>query len=690
LQFPTMERAMAVIKTKRLPKRTKVTPTQFTNTMQYKDIFKRMIHEHLQIMLLNNALHFYSNLSTANPNALERHFRSKGLSFYQNCQLKNNNRSISGSSFCLTLKNRENSYKYGKDDIWVVSNVLAFDASSTFLARSTFYGPSSNGSLEIECITPRDTRVASNMILGCSTVFALRTISANTEYMMLDSLEMPLDQLPLLPSLLKPRKKKQQPEPLHTPKIAAIHLTSYDNINVQAKLDETTREYSLNMDQQSVLQAVAKSLIISPGWNEVAEEAITLVHGVFGSGKRSNCVSHNDILFYGNIRKTDNEYIYIYILLTLNVAVDRILTILVKLGYDEFVRIGSLKKISKNLLPYTIKAKISGNDELKELEHMLEDPQNSEEETDNIANAIQRFRRCENMLELHKADVVGTTCSASCFEIFSESQFPFILMDECSQVMEPLSMVPLLRFKCSKMVMIGDPKQLPPTVATQADENNPGLGLDKSLFSRLIECHPSISGISNNLFYDRQLLNGSNVETRPPLLNGLPPLLFVDVMGNEQKSIGNSYWNQDEVITIAHIIQGLSKLEIHSSDIGIISLYKEQADKIQAYLANNFQKSLQNIQISTVDAFQGAEKEIIILSTVRTSSSGFIDKHPRVNVALTRAKRHLIISGSRNLLSSNDLWSKVISQCQGSINRYVYVKMNIKSRFVDTFFFFFF
>jgi hypothetical protein len=172
----------------------------------------------------------------------------------------------------------------------------------------------------------------------------------------------------------------------------------------------------------------------------------------------------------------------------------------------------SLKKISKNLLPYTIKAKLSGNDgnndmifffsttmtltfflsfficgcamtviELKELQTMLEDPQNSDEDIDNIHNAVQRFKKCENILELHKADVVGkiiymlitsiyvlgihfiflgTTCSASSFEIFSESQFPFILMDECSQVMEPLSLVPLLRFKCSKMVMIGDPKQV--------------------------------------------------------------------------------------------------------------------------------------------------------------------------------------------------------------------------------------
>ncbi|KAI8331208.1 P-loop containing nucleoside triphosphate hydrolase protein [Chlamydoabsidia padenii] len=678
LQFPTMERTMAVLKSKRLPKRSKVAPIQFSNASQYKDVFKRMIHEHLQIMLMNNALHYYSNLSSAKPDSVERHFRSKGLSFYQNCQLQSNSRSYTGSTLSLMVRNRESSYKYGKDDIWVISKVLAFDASTTFLARSTFYGPSSNGTIEIECITPRDTRVASSICMENSTVFALRTISAGTEFMMIDSLETSLDRLPLLPNILKVSKRKKQPE-LHKPKSAVIQLTSYDNIDIKKKIDETTQLYNLNVDQESVLRSVAKSIIVSPGWSEEADEPITLVHGVFGSGKSFLAavliIFLRQIIDSANQHREPEDQINFKIMISCftNVAVDRILTMLVKLGYDEFVRIGSLKKITKSLLPYTVKAKLSGNEELKELEHMLEDPHNSDEESDNIARAIQRFRRCENMLELHKADVVGTTCSASCFEIFSESTFPFILMDECSQVMEPLSLVPLVRFQCNKMVMIGDPKQLPPTIPTQADDNNSGMGLDKPLFSRLVECHPRISGISSKLFYDRQLLNGSNVEARPPLINGLPPLLFVNVLGNEQRSIGNSFWNRDEVTIVAKTLNGLSELGIPPSDIGVISLYKEQADKIQSHLANNSERSTQNIQISTVDAFQGAEKEIIILSTVRTSNSGFIDKHPRVNVALTRARRHLIVLGNEHLLRSNETWSNIINECQGNKQQVLYI-----------------
>lgn len=71
------------------------------------------------------------------------------------------------------------------------------------------------------------------------------------------------------------------------------------------------------------------------------------------------------------------------------------------------------------------------------------------------------------------------------------------------------------------------------------------------------------------------------------------------------------------------------------------------------------------MQVSTVDAFQGAEREIIVLSCVRTRHFGFIDSERRMNVALTRAKRHLLIVGSLPCLSRNRLWGRVIHHCRG-------------------------
>ncbi len=87
------------------------------------------------------------------------------------------------------------------------------------------------------------------------------------------------------------------------------------------------------------------------------------------------------------------------------------------------------------------------------------------------------------------------------------------------------------------------------------------------------------------------------------------------------------------------------------------------SERLDAMGNNSLTKS---VQISTVDAFQGGEKNVIILSTVRTSESAFMHNEPRINVALTRAKRHLIILGNRNLLLMNELWSKILWDCEGT------------------------
>lgn len=118
---------------------------------------------------------------------------------------------------------------------------------------------------------------------------------------------------------------------------------------------------------------------------------------------------------------------------------------------------------------------------------MLEDRQNSEEDSENIATAIQRFRKSESTNQILATNVIGTTFMSSGFEVFSGVKFPFILVDESSQLMEPLTMVPLARFSCNRLVMIGDPLQLPPTIATHAEDGKVGKGLDKTMFDRMIE-----------------------------------------------------------------------------------------------------------------------------------------------------------------------------------------------------------
>ncbi|KAI9484200.1 MAG: P-loop containing nucleoside triphosphate hydrolase protein [Benjaminiella poitrasii] len=558
-------------------------------------------------------MYFYSIYERFGKNKegqeLERTIRSKGMGMYALCEIRGDQRYQSDRRYRVLLKgSREHHSKYNKDDVWVVSKTSSFESSQTFLARSTYFGPFSDGSLEFDCISPRDVRIASQLMQPNkpTLVYALRTISASTEFMMLDMLEERVEQLPLLPYILNKSKKKESAMATTPLSLNIIELTREDNIDVEAKIVETISFYGLNEDQERVLRQVAASVIKSPGWNDHSEVPVVLVHGVYGSGKSFLAavviIFIQDIIDAVSKNREPEDAIQFKILVSsmTNVAVDRILQTLLKLGFDHFVRVGSMRKIAKNILPYTAKARLSSNEELKELEQMLEDQQNSEEDTENIATAIQHFRKSESVNSVHSMNVVGTTFMSSVFEVFDNVKFPLILVDESSQLTEPLTMVPLTRFGCSRLVMIGDPLQLPPTLASNAEEGKAGQGLDKTLFDRLIEmgyesimlktqyrCHPQISA-----------------DDRKPLIEGLPTLLFVDVGGTEQKSLRtNSYWNDKEIELTANIIQCMLSHNISPVELGVISLYKEQADKISEYL-NESSTSTKKVQISTVDAFQ--------------------------------------------------------------------------------------
>lgn len=216
------------------------------------------LHFFAQVLLLNFGMFFYAMYERFGKNKqgsdLERMLRSKGIGIYIGCELKGDLR-YSDKRFRLMIKSgsREHYSKYSKDDLWAVSKVPTFESSQTFLARSTYYGPFSDGALEIDCMSPRDVRVASKVLQESQhVVYAIRTISASQECMMLDTLDDKLEQLPLLPYLLtngdSKRSKSKMTAPL--PILDCIQLTRQDSIDVEAKLVEYIGLYRLNQDQE--------------------------------------------------------------------------------------------------------------------------------------------------------------------------------------------------------------------------------------------------------------------------------------------------------------------------------------------------------------------------------------------------------------------------------------------------------
>lgn len=261
--------------------------------------------------------------------------------------------------------------------------------------------------------------------------------------------------------------------------------------------------------------------------------------------------------------------------------------------------------------------------------------------------------------------------------------------------MEADLLIPL-RFRCQKIMLVGDPKQLPPTVLSIAGKNN---NLRQSLFCRLYSLfkqntsktspitmlttqyrmHSEICQFPNHKFYDRCLTTHSSVDERT---NHFPlhPLIFYDLIQSrhEKDSVGSSF-NMYEINVVQHFCKLLATdVTIWQSLISknsvtttvepnstIIQLNDARSIAIQQRIAvitpyqaqvNYLREELPTaIEVMTTDSSQGSEKDIVIISCVRANDSiGFLDDGPRLNVMLTRAKYGLYIFGNLTWLSQQD------------------------------------
>lgn len=305
--------------------------------------------------------------------------------------------------------------------------------------------------------------------------------------------------------------------------------------------------------------------------------------------------------------------------------------------------------------------------------------------------------------EFYTARVVIATL-VSCGRIFSagikSDHFNYIFIDEAASECEPITLIPIacLGTKTqgginAQIVLSGDHKQLGAIVQERFCRK---MGMEKSMMERLMETnrnyqrrrkynpqfvmqlvknyrsHPAICQFSNMTFYDSKL-----VFMCPPEIanfacgwdflfgNKSFPLMF-HTTRTPSTEVGLSLKNEGEVNTLNSYIRailtfGIKGQKVEETDIGIISPYRAQRDRIFEQFNGEFPK----IEIGTVDAFQGREKKIILLSTVRsrTKHVGFLRNEKRLNVALTRAQCLLIIVGNSATLQKCLIWNKFIAYC---------------------------
>lgn len=279
---------------------------------------------------------------------------------------------------------------------------------------------------------------------------------------------------------------------------------------------------------------------------------------------------------------------------------------------------------------------------------------------------------------LGAADVICCTCVGAGDPRLSKMKFRTVLIDESTQSAEPECMIPLV-LGCKQVVLVGDHQQLGPVIMNKKAAT---AGLNQSLFERLVilgcspirlqvqyRMHPCLSEFPSNMFYEGSLQNGVTMQDRVRRDVDFPwpvadnPMMFWSNIGAEEISAsGTSYLNRTEATNVEKIVTRFFKAGVQPSAIGIITPYEGQRSYVVSSMqaTGSFKKeNYKEVEVASVDAFQGREKDFIILSCVRSNDHqgiGFLSDPRRLNVALTRAKYGLVILGNPKVLSKHPLW----------------------------------
>lgn len=304
----------------------------------------------------------------------------------------------------------------------------------------------------------------------------------------------------------------------------------------------------------------------------------------------------------------------------------------------------------------------------------------------------KKYRSLRNKTEreiLQAADVICCTCVGAGDPRLKNFRFRQVLIDEATQAVEAEALIPIT-LGAKQLVLVGDHCQLGPVVMCKTAAK---AGLTQSMFERLVligirpirlqvqyRMHPALSEFPSNMFYEGSLQNGvTKMERKLQSICGFAgkedfpwpvpdkPLFFYSISGMEEISAsGTSYLNRTEASYVEKIVTYFFKMGVTPSQIGVITPYDGQKKYVSEYMRRSgpLSSSLyENIEVASVDAFQGREKDFILVSCVRASDSqgiGFLSDPRRLNVALTRARLGLILLGNPRVLSKNPLWAALL------------------------------
>ncbi|QEL13552.1 AAA domain-containing protein [Limnoglobus roseus] len=492
---------------------------------------------------------------------------------------------------------------------------------------------------------------------------------------------------------------------------------SFDEVSRLRQQEALRRAATANNDRLAELRAVllgerepeeaeSPSLAIASHLNEPQREAVrfalaakdvAVIHGPPGTGKTTTVVEL--------IRQAVARGERVLACAPSNHAVDNLLEKLLAAG-EEPVRIGHPARVSEALRGRVLDLLVQKHADARQARKIAKDanalfqqadtwtrekPQPGEKaalrrEARALLGEVRQFERLAADRILDEAMIVCGTLTGLTSDVLGPRRFDLAVIDEAAQSTEPACWLPLLR--CSKVVLAGDHCQLPATIlSTEAAED----GLAVSLMERLVNLYgdqvarlltvqhrmnAAIMGFSNAQFYNGALVAHESVAghllcdldgvTREPQTER--PVKFIDTAGagydEELEDESGSRRNPQEATLTATYVRRLLSAGVPADAIGVITPYRAQVRLLE--------DKLPDVEVDSVDGFQGREKEAIVISLVRSNNEGdigFLGDTRRTNVAFTRARRSLIVIGDSATLANHPFYQAMIAHFE-SIDAY--------------------
>jgi superfamily I DNA and/or RNA helicase len=423
----------------------------------------------------------------------------------------------------------------------------------------------------------------------------------------------------------------------------------------------------------------------------------SLVHGPPGTGKST--------VLAEIARQSVAQGKTIVCTATSNAAVDHLLELALDAGLKA-IRVGHPARVLPHLQQHTLDLLVENHPDRIIAREMFEEAfdllgyarkqRARGRSRDRFSNAREAHAEAKKLMDdarvlerkamtsvLEGAQVVCATLAALEGSVLRHRSFDLALLDEATQAIEPMALIAFL--KAPTVILAGDPKQLGPTILSMEAAR---AGLSTTLFERLLGAYGDEVKVLLREQYrmNEQIMHFPSVQMYGGLLRAhpsnahhtlaqvlpagtvldAPPLLFLDTAGkgfDEGRAPGTeSLLNEGEAELVVARARALLAAGLDPRELAVITPYRAQAGFIRERLDD-----VPDVEVDTVDAFQGREKHVVLVSLVRSNleqSLGFLEDLRRMNVAITRPRRHLFVVGDSATLSSHPFYAAFLEEAQ--------------------------